>query len=106
VKYLQAGVYFSLIAEAKAQKKKVFIWWRAGDVDDLEIPYVSFAYQFRCDGDIHSFSGDPSQTADYSNSNGRVYCRPHHGIRPLYKYDFYAELAGCNETLQLRIQSN
>ncbi len=106
VTYQKAGIYFSLLAKGKAQKRTLGIWWATGS----PTPYMVNAdiyFKPRCGG-AFSWMGDPANYPVpniYEINGGKVKFRPYGNSTALTEYDFYVEVGGC-ELTPLQISSD
>lgn len=101
--YQTAGIYFSVVAEMKSQKKSWGIWW--SDAQYPQISNVNFYYKFRC-GNTYQYSGVPPvglPSNTYITNSSKATFRPFQGPYALTTYNLYAKMGLCGGTQTLHI---
>ena len=94
--YQKAGVFFSIVAEAKNQKRVLRVWWANPGVTPAL--HVSMTYKQRCDYVEGWWSGEAStwRTASisYSGDGKKATFRPYNSSRALTYYNIGVSIHG------------
>ncbi|MBB6330590.1 hypothetical protein HNP24_001540 [Chryseobacterium sediminis] len=102
--YQAAGIYFSIVGEAKGQKKVLI--WVADNYQYPDISYFSYTLKKRC-GSSESWGGDPdswSGSLAWSSDGNKATFRPYQSTYALKEYNVYANIVGCRGTHTLHIE--
>ncbi|MCP1300458.1 hypothetical protein NK356_14880 [Chryseobacterium sp. S0630] len=103
--YQAAGIYFSIVGEAKGQKKP-FLIWVADNYQYPDISYFSYTLKKRC-GSSESWGGDPDSwtgSLAWSSDGNKATFRPYQSTHALKEYNVYANIVGCGGTHTLHIE--
>ena len=97
VVYQQAGIYFTLLAKGKTQRKRFGIWFRHYD-GWVRLNY-DYGFDIRCDDSEYNFF-NPT----INSSQGKASVRPYEGIKRLSSYFLKAEIVSSNGSTGLEIE--
>lgn len=93
VTYQSVGIYFSLVAEAKNQKKQFGIWWANGGNQPLL--YMAMYYKQKCGYSVGWWYGDASAWGiAFSGSAHKSTFRPYSSATSLTTYNFGSSIHG------------
>lgn len=106
VTYQKAGIYFSLLAKGKAQKRTLGIWWATSSPVPY-ITFVNFSWKPKCQTG-YSWFGDPANYLvpnQYTIDGGKVKFRAYESSTGLTSFFLQAKIGGCSTTT-LQISSD
>ena len=95
--YQKAGIYFSLLAKGKTQKRRFRVWWR--DYGGRCTIYYNCKFGVRCG---YSYNRVSSQ----GSSRGEANFRPHESWNALEYYYLLGQFRSTNGNVDLLIQDN
>lgn len=105
--YQRGWIYFSLLAEAKNQKKTLGVWWaKSGVTPTIEV--IGLGFRVRCEDYTYYYSGDASGFTvvggKYNSDSRKTTFRPYESGKALAAYRFDANIGGTCEVNYLKIQ--
>ncbi|MBL1220698.1 hypothetical protein JET18_07600 [Chryseobacterium sp. L7] len=104
--YQSAGIYFSIVGEAKGQKRALI--WFSDNTQYPDISYFSYTFKKRC-GSSEYWGGDPDSWGNslaWSHDGNKATFRPYQSTYALKEYNVYADIVGCGGTHTLHIEDH
>ncbi|MCC6186215.1 MAG: hypothetical protein IT256_03590 [Chitinophagaceae bacterium] len=95
VTYQKAGIYFSLVAEAKNQRRIAWAWWAYSGVKPAM--YMSMMWKPRCETATSWWSGEAGSwyhSPAYSGDGQKATFRPYSSSKALTSYNFGSSIHG------------
>ncbi|WP_223609225.1 hypothetical protein [Chryseobacterium sp. OSA05B] len=102
--YQSAGIYFSIVGEAKGQKRTLI--WFSDNSQYPDISYFSYTFKRRCGGSEY-WGGDPDSWGNsiaWSHDGNKATFRPYQSTYALKEFNVYANIVGCGGTHTLHIE--
>ena len=103
--YERAGIFFSLIAKAKTQKRFLGIWWHDGN-GYCSMSRIELDYKIRCKGGV-SYYGDPCQFGCLPGYSAGSTCsyRPYSGFTALKYYRYQIDFSSTHGSGRIKIEN-
>ncbi|KMQ64847.1 hypothetical protein ACM46_11545 [Chryseobacterium angstadtii] len=102
--YQSAGIYFSIVGEAKGQKRTLI--WFSDNSQYPDISYFSYTFKRRC-GSSEYWGGDPDSWGNslaWSHDGNKATFRPYQSTYALKEFNVYANIVGCGGSHTLHIE--
>jgi hypothetical protein len=103
--YERAGIFFSLIAKAKTQKRFLGIWWHDGN-GYCSMSRIELDYKIRCKGGV-SYYGNPCQFGCLPGYSAGSTCsyRPYSGFTALKYYRYQIDFSSTHGSGRVKIEN-